>query len=64
MKTLRSLEEIEKSDLHYSAAVTLSSEDYERISEILKKSLSEALKVITASPEQEAAVICMDFYKM
>lgn len=64
LKTLQSLEQIAESDLHYSAIVTLSDEDFQVVTGILKKSLSESLKVITNSSEKEAAIICIDLFKL
>ncbi len=50
--------------LHYSSVFTLSEEDYPRVKEILTKALSEALKAITSSPEENGAAICLDLFKL
>lgn len=64
MKSIQSLDSVEDADMHYSSVFTLSKKDLPKVKEILSKSLSEALQVIKKSPEEEAAVICLDLFKI
>jgi len=63
LKTLLSFDQQNSDALHYSSVFSLSRKDYKRVQAILTKSLSDSLKVIDQSPEEELAVICMDFYR-
>lgn len=51
-------------NLHYSAVVTLSDDDLARVREILTRALAESLDVIRASPEQDAAVLSIDWHRL
>lgn len=64
LRTIMALDEFNTNNLHYSSVFTLSKKDYERVKEILSKSLSESLKLITESPEEELGVLCLDLIKL
>lgn len=64
LRSILSLDQEKDENLHYSSVFTLSEKDYPRVREILAKALSEALKVITSSPEEEVATICLDLFKL
>jgi uncharacterized protein (TIGR02147 family) len=51
-------------DLHYSAVVSLSQSDVEKIKESLLNNLKENSKTIMKSPEETAYVYCFDFFKL
>ena len=64
LRTIIGLDKRDNSHFHYSSAVTLSHNDYAKVREILTKALTASLKVITSSPEEEIAVLCMDYFKL
>lgn len=65
LRTLLALDQkMDEQKTHYSSVVTLSMKDYQRVREILATALADALKVITQSPEEEVAVICLDFFRL
>ncbi|RYZ87882.1 MAG: TIGR02147 family protein [Proteobacteria bacterium] len=64
LRTIQSLELGTPNDLHYSSVLTISKTDYVKVREILANALAKALKVVTASPEEEAAVLCMDLFAL
>lgn len=62
--TLQKLDCISEDDLHYSAAVTLSKSDYDKVREILTNALVNTHKVIHPSKEERLCVLAMDFYEV
>ena len=60
---LQSLDLIRKEDLHYSAAVTLSAVDYQKVRELLSKTILESHKIIRPSKEEKFCVMALDFYE-
>lgn len=64
LRSLLSFDEIDASDLHYSSVFTLSDDDYQRVREILSDALTRSFKLITESPEEQAAVICLDLFRL
>lgn len=64
MRAIQSLESGQSAseELHFSAMVTLSESDIQKIREILVKSIEKSIKVIKTSPEETARVICIDFF--
>ena len=65
LKAIQSVELNRKSDLHYSAAVTLSKEDSIQVKEVLVQAIEKAQKRIAESPaEEELCALCMDFFSL
>ncbi|MBO9668769.1 MAG: TIGR02147 family protein [Bdellovibrio sp.] len=64
LKSMQSMEYNAEEKVHYSSVFSVSKKDYPRVQELLKKSLSESMKVIAKSPEEELAVICVDLFKI
>ncbi len=64
LQALNSIDKNSNEALHYSSVFTLSASDLVRIKQLIEKCLSESLKVITQSPEKEAAVLCIDLFKI
>ncbi len=64
MRSILSLDQIESDHLHYSSVFTLSKKDYGKVRELLSNALTESFKIITASPEEESAVICLDMFQL
>jgi len=64
LRTINRLDLNNEHDLHYSGVFTLSKDDYSKVKEILSKALTESLKVITASPEEDAAIMCIDLFNV
>lgn len=64
LRSILSFDEAQKDQVHYSSVFTLAKKDYHKVREIFSRALSEAMKVITASPEEEAAVICLDLFPL
>ena len=62
--TLKSLDRIKADDFHYSACVTLSEQDYQKVREILMKSLVKTHEVIKPSEEERLCVMALDFYEI
>lgn len=61
---LQNIQHRSQSDLHYSACVSLSSEDVILLKESMMKHLKEYISVISKSKEEEAYVITFDFYSL
>lgn len=55
---------VSTSELHYSSVVTLSKKDFDRVHETVAAALSEALKIITSSPEEDAAILSIDWMRL
>lgn len=53
-----------KSDLHYSAIVTLSKSDAVKIRDKMLEQLKEHLSTISGSKEEEAFIYCLDFFNI
>lgn len=64
LRVIDSIGQKHPKDLHYSAAVSLSYEDVERIKESLLTNLKENSQIIVKSPEEIAYVYCFDFFKL
>lgn len=64
LRAMQSFDETTEEALHYSSVVTLSVADYKKVREILARALSEALKVITQSPEEDVAAVCIDLFRI
>lgn len=60
--TIQNLEFKKKTDLHYSAIITLSKTDAAKIREKLLEQLKEHLATISQSKEDTAYVYCLDFF--
>lgn len=52
----------DKTNLHYSAAYSLSRADFGRIKESLLRTIEEVRSVVRVSPEEEVCVLGMDFF--
>ncbi len=59
---IKSLERQNPADLHYSAVVSLSKADTEKIREIFLDALSKSEKILTHSPEEQLCGIALDFF--
>ena len=64
LHTIQNLDRSNTEDLHYSAAVSLSQQDFQKVREIIIKSLNEAHKVIRPSREERLCLLAMDFYEI
>lgn len=64
IKTVSSLDNPLPEDLHYSAAVTLSKRDAQRVRQKILKCLEENIAVIKDSPSEAAYVYCFDFFEL
>lgn len=62
LRSIISLDQRSQEDLHYSSVFTLAAKDFPIVREILSKALAEALQLITASDEEDAAVISLDLF--
>ncbi len=63
-KAIEALEREELTDLHYSAAITLSKADITKIKDRILESLKENLEIIKASPEEELYAYNIDFFSL
>lgn len=68
LKALAHLESLESestnNSFHYSAAMTLSKMDIEKIEEILRKAISRSNKLVGVSKSEEAYVMLIDFFSL
>lgn len=64
LQTLNALDKKNVSDLHYSAAVTLSEKDYQKVREVLLEAITDSHKVIRPSKEEKLCVMALDFYEI
>lgn len=49
---------------HYSGVITVTSKDYERVRDVLVKSIADIRKVVEGSTSENAYVLSLDCYKM
>lgn len=63
-QAIESLEREEKDDLHYSAFVSLSQSDVQKIKEILLQSIQNALDVVRSSKSEKIFAVSVDFFDM
>lgn len=61
---IQSMQFLDKDDLHYSACVSLTEADAFRVKEGLLESLKDQVKLISASKEEVAYVLNLDFHKL
>jgi len=64
LRTLKEFELNKKENLHYSSSITFSKTDYKKIKELLSKALSNSIKVVQDSKEEDIGVLCLDLYKL
>jgi uncharacterized protein (TIGR02147 family) len=64
LRAAAALDQFEKSSLHYSSVVSISQKDIPKVQDIFSKALTEAINLISKSPEEECAVICLDLFKL
>lgn len=64
LQTLNALDKKNVSDLHYSAAVTLSEKDYQKVREVLLEAITDSHKIIRPSKEEKLCVMALDFYEI
>lgn len=61
---LRHFAHMQEQDVHYSAAVTMSKKDMEKIREILVGAIDQAANVIKPSSSEEVYVFNLDFFRL
>ena len=64
IQAVQSFSRKSKSDLHYSAVVSLSHEDRSKIQEVLLSALDRSEKILKDSPEEELFCLTMDFFEL
>ena len=64
MRAVESLDRESLKDLHYSAVVTLSQKDVVKIKDKLLETISELLKDIRSSKEEESCALTLDFFNL
>ncbi len=64
MHAINNLQFLDRDDLHYSAALTLTREDAFRVKESILQNLKANVEIISKSKEEIAYVMNLDFYKM
>jgi uncharacterized protein (TIGR02147 family) len=60
---LSNLQNIDKTDIHYSACMSLSADDAELVKESILKNLKANVDIISKSPSEVAYVMNLDFYR-
>jgi uncharacterized protein (TIGR02147 family) len=64
LKTIQSLEIKQEHDLHYSGVVTISSDDFQKVRDLISLSLKNSVEVIRKSKDERLAAICLDLYML
>jgi len=64
LHTMQNLDRRDPKDLHYSAAVTLSEDDYQKVREALLKAITNCHQIIRPSKEEKLCLLAMDFYSL
>ena len=64
LKAVRSIEEQDGKDLHYSTVVSLSRKDKEKLHGMLLKVIEDFQAVVKPSPEEQLAALNLDFFKL
>jgi uncharacterized protein (TIGR02147 family) len=64
MRAIQSLDDGEADELHYSSVFSLAKSDVPKVREIFAQALTEALKIISKSPEETIASICLDVFRI
>lgn len=64
MKAIESLDQDTTEDLHFSAALSLSEEDYTKIREDLAKKIQDSMERVKESKEEMLCAFNLDFFKM
>jgi uncharacterized protein (TIGR02147 family) len=64
LQAMQSLSEVAPLDMHYSAAVTISNDDVEKIREILIQAVSRLNDTVRDSVEEDIFAFAMDFYRL
>jgi uncharacterized protein (TIGR02147 family) len=62
LRTMDALARSNPEELHYSAVVSLSKKDMQKIRSILVTAVEKSMEVIKESPEEELCVICADLF--
>jgi uncharacterized protein (TIGR02147 family) len=62
LRAMDAISRADKSELHYSAVVSLSAADAKRIRAILVNAVEMSMAVVKDSPEEELFVICADLF--
>lgn len=62
--TINQLQFLDKDDIHYSACMSLSKKDAFTIKESILANLKKNVDIVSKSPEEEAFVMCLDFYRL
>jgi uncharacterized protein (TIGR02147 family) len=64
MKAIESLDQETTENLHFSAAISLSKEDYEKIRDNLAEKVQEAMSKVKNSKEEMLSVMNIDFFRL
>lgn len=64
IKSIQSMDNIQKSDLHYSAIFSCANKDLLKLQEMLLKTLSDFNELVRPSKEEELACFNLDFFKI
>lgn len=64
MQSIKSIENQDSDNLHYSSVVSLSQEDMYVVKERLTQALEEVAKIIAPSKEEKVLSLCLDFFKV
>ena len=64
LQAVDSLEKESLTDLHYSAVLTLSSADIQKIKDLLLEQLKANLEIVKTSHEEEICVLNIDFFNL
>ena len=64
MVALRHFAHMQEQDVHYSAAVTMSKKDMERIREVLVGAIDQAAEIIRPSESEDVYVFNLDFFRL
>ena len=64
MQAIQSLDRFSGEDLHFSAPISLSNEDFMKIREIFVDNINRAREIVKLSKEETVACYCIDLFKI
>lgn len=64
MKAISSLDNATSEDMHFSAPISISKEDFIKVREIFVESINRAREIVSPSKDEVAACYCIDLFRL
>lgn len=64
LKAMQSYEAVGEENFHYSGVFSVARKDLAKIKKVIDEALIAAMAVVTASPEEDVAALCIDFFPL